>query len=137
MQDIGGCRAILGSVDELRVVEKRIRHRRPPVDYSDYIAAPRTSGYRALHLVVEYSGRKIEIQLRTRAMHEWALTVERLSSRVSRNLKGEGEHVLQRLMAVISDAMALEEAGQHVDTRLQSRIVELRESAKPYLSGGS
>lgn len=53
MQDIGGCRAILGSVEEIRRVEHRLKRRRPVVGYSDYITHPRESGYRGVHVVVE------------------------------------------------------------------------------------
>lgn len=72
MGDIGGCRAVLDSVDEVRRVEARLRKNRPPVDCRDYIVTPKESGYRAVHLVVVYGERRIEVQLRIRFMHEWA-----------------------------------------------------------------
>lgn len=136
MQDIGGVRAVLGSVDEVRRVEARLTKRREPVGYADYISSPRASGYRGVHVIVAYQGRQIEVQLRTRVMHDWAITVERLSSRMGENLKGDGQHALQELMAVISSAMAIEEGGGTVDADLLLRISELREVAAPYLSGG-
>lgn len=40
MQDIGGCRAVLNSVDEVRRVERRLRKNRPPLRVSDYIENP-------------------------------------------------------------------------------------------------
>lgn len=55
MQDIGGCRVVVQDVQELRRLEARIRdiwsHRVKRT--SDYVAHPRTSGYRALHVVVD------------------------------------------------------------------------------------
>jgi len=54
MQDIGGCRAVLSTIDELRRVEHRLRKNRPPLRYSDYISSPRSSGYRAVHVIVGY-----------------------------------------------------------------------------------
>lgn len=92
MQDIGGCRAVLASLDELRRVESRLKKNRPPVGYADYIIKPRSSGYRGVHLIVRYddyngSQRSIEVQLRTRVMHGWAITVERLSGRIGQNLR--------------------------------------------------
>lgn len=87
MQDIGGCRAVLASIDDVRRVQRRLMRNRPPLRVSDYIAEPRASGYRALHAVVEYDNRKIEVQLRTRVMHEWAITVERLGGRLRADLK--------------------------------------------------
>lgn len=46
MQDIGGCRAVLHSIDEIRQVERRLQRNRPALRYSDYITNPRSSGYR-------------------------------------------------------------------------------------------
>lgn len=136
MQDIGGCRAVLASVDEVRRVEARLRRNRPPVGYADYISEPRASGYRGVHLVVEYDGRNIEVQLRTRVMHAWAITVERLTWRLGENLKGDGDHVVQQLLRVISEAMAVEEHGGVVDASLLGKMERLRQQAGPYLAAG-
>lgn len=136
MQDVGGCRAVLASIDEVRAVEARLKKNRPPVRVSDYITAPRASGYRALHLVVVYDERRIEVQLRTRVMHSWAVVVERLSGRLDMHLKESGDHVLQRLFRAISRAMELEEQGRVVDDELLDIMDRLREQAAPFLSGG-
>jgi putative GTP pyrophosphokinase len=136
MQDVGGCRAVLASIDEVRRVEARLRRRRPVVSASDYIQYPRPSGYRGVHVVVDYDGRSIEVQLRTRVMHEWAITVERVSWRLGENLKSDGEHVVQQLLRVISSAMAIEEQGGVVDAALLEEMARLRRQAQPYLAGG-
>lgn len=137
MQDIGGCRAILGSVDEIRRVEARLRRRRPVAGYSDYITSPRASGYRGVHVVVEYDDRCIEIQLRTRLMHLWAITVERQSALVGENLKQDGFHAVQQFMAAMSEAMALDEAGEPIPGALLASIQDLRLRAAPYLAKGT
>ncbi|MGN6607940.1 MAG: RelA/SpoT domain-containing protein [Jatrophihabitans sp.] len=134
MQDVGGVRAVLRSVAEIQAVEKRIRMRRPVRGYSDYITAPRQSGYRGVHIIVEYGGRNIEIQLRTYVMHEWAITVERIGARLGTNLKQDGRHAIQLLMRAISEAMAIEESGGIVDEAMQDEIGMLREGAAPYLA---
>lgn len=136
MQDLGGCRAILNSIDEVRRVQARLVRRRPVMTVSDYIASPRMSGYRGVHVVVVYGGRCIEVQLRTRVMHEWAYTVERLQGRLTAQLKSDGDHPVQQLMSVISLAMALEETGSTVGPDLVSEIARLKLVAQPYLSGG-
>lgn len=137
MQDIGGCRAVLASIAEVRLVESRLRknRRHPPVATSDYITDPRESGYRGVHVVVNYAGRNIEVQLRTKVMHEWAITVERLSGRRSENFKGDGSHPVQQLLKIISLAMALEEEGGTVDTAILEEMDRLRAQAAPYLGG--
>jgi ppGpp synthetase/RelA/SpoT-type nucleotidyltranferase len=48
MEDIGGCRAVLATIDDLRAVEERIRWRwarRGLVDVIDYIDRPKDDGY--------------------------------------------------------------------------------------------
>lgn len=136
MQDIGGCRAVLASIDEVRRVEARLRKNRPAVIYNDYIARPRASGYRGVHIVVTYDERRIEVQLRTQVMHAWAITVERLSGRIGQNLRGDGEPAIQALLEAISRAMALEETGMTVDGSLLEELQGRRVAAAPYIDGG-
>jgi ppGpp synthetase/RelA/SpoT-type nucleotidyltranferase len=134
MQDVGGCRAVLQTIDEVRRVQKRLAKNRPPLRINDYIATPRASGYRGVHVIVDYDGRAIEVQLRTTVMHEWAITVERLSGRLQADLKSSrGPQPLLDLLEVISEAMALEERGETVDTGLLTRITELRSRAAQWL----
>jgi GTP pyrophosphokinase len=59
------CYSALGLVHELWV---------PLADeFDDYISRPKPNGYRSLHTVVaDESGRPFEVQIRTRAMHEFA-----------------------------------------------------------------
>lgn len=138
MQDIGGCRAVLNSIGEIRRVERRLARNRPPVGYRDYVAEPKLSGYRGVHVVVEYDGRMIEVQLRTRVMHEWAFTVERLGGRIGADLKSSrGPKEVLDLLGVISEAMAIEESGGTVEPILLERVRALRAVAEPFLRGGA
>ncbi len=63
--DVPSCYAVLGRVHELfRVVQGEL---------DDYIARPKPNGYQSLHTVVlDDSDRAVEVQIRTRAMHEHA-----------------------------------------------------------------
>ncbi|MBX3604633.1 MAG: bifunctional (p)ppGpp synthetase/guanosine-3',5'-bis(diphosphate) 3'-pyrophosphohydrolase [Piscinibacter sp.] len=63
--DVPACYAVLARVHELyRVV---------PGEFDDYIARPKPNGYQSLHTVVlDDEGRAVEVQIRTRAMHEHA-----------------------------------------------------------------
>lgn len=137
MQDVGGCRVVLATIDEVRRVQKRLAKNRPPLRVSDYIAHPRDSGYRGVHVIVCYDERAIEVQLRTPVMHAWAITVERISGRLQADLKGgRGPQPLLELLEAVSEAMALEERGDPVDTELVGRIEELRQEAVPWLDRG-
>lgn len=139
MQDIGGCRAVVESIEDLRRVERKLKHNRPPVGYDDYIVNPRASGYRAVHVVVGYEdqeriARRIEVQLRTPHMHAWAIAVERLSGRLDVDVKsGFGPQEVQDWMAAISEAMALEERGKPVPDSLRIKIAEARQAAAPFV----
>ncbi len=139
MQDIGGCRAVVESIEELRRMERKLKHNRPPVGYDDYIVNPRGSGYRAVHVVVCYEDqeridRRIEVQLRTPHMHAWAIAVERLSGRLDVDVKsGFGPPEVQVWMAAISEAMALEERGKPVPDSLRIKIAEARQAAAPFV----
>jgi ppGpp synthetase/RelA/SpoT-type nucleotidyltranferase len=136
MQDIAGCRAVLDSIDEVRRVQRRLARNRPPLRVSDY-AKPRTSGYRGVHVVVEYDERAIEVQLRTRVQNEWATTVEQLTSRTEYDLKnGQGPAEVHTLLRAISEAMACEERDETVDEVLTDRLQQAREAALPLLRQG-
>ncbi|RJF41140.1 hypothetical protein D4740_09445 [Actinomyces sp. 2119] len=53
MQDIGGCRVVLGSdsLEELRRLESLVCERWEVKDRDDYVSRPRESGYRAVHVI--------------------------------------------------------------------------------------
>jgi len=65
VSDERACYAVLGLVHE---------HWTPIVEeFDDYIARPKPNGYRSLHTVIQdVQGRAFEVQIRTRAMHEFA-----------------------------------------------------------------
>ena len=87
MQDIGGCRAAVDSVEEVEALrqahlDSRMKHRL--VSQKNYIGNPKPSGYRGVHLVYRYrsdrndtyNGLLIEVQLRSKLQHAWATAVE-------------------------------------------------------------
>jgi putative GTP pyrophosphokinase len=139
MQDIGGCRAVLASIAEVRAVEQRLTKNRHPRKVYDYIVTPRPSGYRGVHVVVTYEderhvSRQIEVQLRTKTMHEWAIAVERLSGRMGQDLKSDrGPTEVLELLAAISKAMAIEERGAIVPADLVDEMTKLRAAALPFM----
>jgi len=87
-------------------------------------------------VVVEYGSRKVEVQLRTRVMHEWAIAVETIGARLSDDIKGgEGPQPVLAWLRAISEAMAVEETGGDADPALVSEISRLRSEAAPWLQG--
>ncbi|MFM8737664.1 MAG: RelA/SpoT family protein, partial [Betaproteobacteria bacterium] len=75
VMDVRAMRVIVQDVPQCYAVLARVHERFTPVDgeFDDYIAKPKANGYQSLHTVVrDASGRAVEIQIRTRAMHEYA-----------------------------------------------------------------
>lgn len=99
MQDIGGLRAIVRTLKQVRELESlykdQSRFKHELVREDDYIQDPRDSGYRGVHLVYkyqnnlapQYNGLRVELQLRTRLQHTWATTVETMGTFLGQALK--------------------------------------------------
>lgn len=104
MRDIGGVRAVVDTVEQLRALEQRAVgiYGNKLLEQIDYIDEPRASGYRAVHLVVERHDLPIEIQLRTVSMHSWAENVEFMSRILGVNYKQDGDEPFQRFMLISS-----------------------------------
>ncbi|HEV7913607.1 MAG TPA: HD domain-containing protein, partial [Albitalea sp.] len=65
VDDVPDCYAVLSRVHEL--------YHAVPGEYDDYIARPKPNGYQSLHTVVlDDDDRAVEVQIRTRAMHDHA-----------------------------------------------------------------
>ena len=82
ISDIAGCRAICSFVDDIYMVADCLK-KQDDVNVlveKDYIATPKDSGYRSLHLIIETpifltdikEYMKVEVQFRTIAMDFWA-----------------------------------------------------------------
>ena len=92
MHDIAGVRAIFRSIQEIEEFRAQMRlskaqHKMMHGDAKfDYIVAPKDTGYRGVHEVMqrhvasksgaEWNGLKFEVQLRTAVQHAWATAVE-------------------------------------------------------------
>ncbi len=75
LRDVRGLRVIVTSVPECYQALSSIHQEWTAVagDYDDYIARPKPNGYQSLHTVVtDEQGRALEIQIRTRQMHDSA-----------------------------------------------------------------
>ena len=130
MQDVAGCRAVVATVEDVYAV-KRIYEQQAQLSPSigpelihkwtkDYILEPKDDGYRSLHLVFKYHseseeaapchGLRVEVQVRSRLQHAWAMAVETASSLTHQALKaGKGREEWQRFFRLIGSAIALKE----------------------------
>lgn len=60
MQDLGGCRAVMSNIRNVRMMEHRFQRTRfghKLKNSKDYIISPKIYGYRGIHLVYEYRGK--------------------------------------------------------------------------------
>ncbi|MCX5991709.1 MAG: RelA/SpoT domain-containing protein [Chloroflexi bacterium] len=121
IQDIGGCRAIVHTVNDANQLvdmlkTSRIRHKLTHED--DYIQHPKDDGYRSRHLVYRYfsdrnqifNHMKIEVQIRTSLQHAWATAVETVDTFTQQGLKsGKGYADWKRFFQLMGDEMAFHE----------------------------
>ncbi|MBK0326390.1 bifunctional (p)ppGpp synthetase/guanosine-3',5'-bis(diphosphate) 3'-pyrophosphohydrolase [Rhodobacteraceae bacterium F11138] len=77
LSDIYGFRVITGSEEDCYRTLGAIhqRWRAVPGRFKDYISQPKTNGYRSIHTTVSgRDGKRVEVQIRTRQMHDVAET---------------------------------------------------------------
>ena len=109
MQDLGGCRFIVPTVDDVYHYADKYensRKRHELVSTYDYIKQPKASGYRSLHCVYKYHSDSvdtynknmlIEIQFRTHLQHLWATAVETMGLFTKEAIKsGQGTKDVKR-----------------------------------------
>jgi len=145
MQDIGGARAVVGSVSKVRELvalyqSSDLKHKLVGID--DYIAAPQSSGYRGIHLVYRYysdksstyNGLQIELQLRSPLQHAWATAVETVGTFLKQALKASQGHAeWLRFFSLMGSALAIREKTALVPGTPSSHrelTRELRRAAK-------
>lgn len=122
VQDLGGCRFIVDSVDEVyyyvdKLKQSRVRHLF--IRDRDYINYPKASGYRSYHVILQYQSDKqskekynrnmlIEVQFRTRLQHIWATAVETMGNLMQEELKSSiGDEDVQRFFLLVSSYFAI------------------------------
>lgn len=90
LQDIGGVRFVFPDMETLSKADEAIKDYTPKnftlKKSYDYISDPKESGYRSIHHVYKFSseneehdGLQIELQIRTKLQHSWAMAVETAS----------------------------------------------------------
>lgn len=115
MQDLGGCRFIVPTVDDVYNYAndyEKSRKRHILKSQYDYIQNPKSTGYRSLHIVYEYhsdtvdtynKNMLIEIQFRTHLQHLWATAVETMGLFTKKAIKsGQGDVDVNRFFVLVS-----------------------------------
>lgn len=89
MQDIAGCRAVVGNVVEQEQFVAYLKTDFPGASVIDRRDNP-SYGYRAVHVIVEISGKPIEIQVRSSLQQLWAEVSEKSSDVLDPTIKYGG-----------------------------------------------
>lgn len=122
MQDLGGCRVVVPTVEDMYKYSseyEKSRKRHIKKKEYDYIKNPKPSGYRSLHIVYEYHSDSvetynrnmlIEIQFRTHLQHLWATAVETMGLFTKEAIKsGQGSDDVKRFFVLVSALFAIQE----------------------------
>jgi hypothetical protein len=138
LQDLGGCRAIVPTIGDVRKLVRDIVEKSPHVlkSQNPYMDEPRDSGYRSHHLVFAfeprdatekgYAGRLIEVQIRSRLQHSWATAVEAVGLYRDEKLKnGVGSADWLRLFKLMSLEVAASEGCEYAKEGSNSRVQEI------------
>ncbi len=120
MQDIGGCRAVLANVSQVRklyqdyYLKGDLKHKR--VGEKDYVENPKQDGYRSIHIIYkyfsdkgkkEYNGLLVEIQIRSKLQHIWATAIETVDFFTRQAIKSnEGQEEWMEFFRLVSTAFA-------------------------------
>jgi GTP pyrophosphokinase len=153
--DLRALRVIVASVADCYAALARLHELYTPVpgEFDDYIAKPKANGYQSLHTVVlGPDGKAMEVQIRTREMHEhaehgvaahWAYKEAGARGYAGVSAAGEFEEQVARARkAVLNQLLAWERDATHAegapgfDDRIyvftpQATIVELTAGATP------
>ena len=147
MQDIGGVRAILPTVDDVNrltkeYLESQFHHEL--TNTYDYINNPRNEdGYRSVHLVYKYNniknppydGLRIELQIRTKLQHVWATAVETMGTFLGQALKSRvGDQNWLDYFSLVSSAFAYKEntplIPKYADLTCEETFAQVAETTK-------
>ncbi|MDR2939164.1 MAG: GTP pyrophosphokinase family protein [Clostridiales bacterium] len=125
VQDIAGIRVICNFIDDIYAIEKLLLKQADVelIKRKDYIANPKESGYRSLHLVVsipvflsdkeEYV--PVEIQMRTIAMDYWASLEHMLRYKSNSDMSGYSVKLLDCANSLAETEMVMQEIRNSVE----------------------
>lgn len=123
MQDIAGCRVVVGDVGRQDSVVECLTKALTETTVVDRRKTP-SHGYRAVHVVVRQGGTPVEIQVRTELQHSWAQLSEKLSDIVDPGVKyGGGPDSLKSRLLKLSEAVGKMEV-------LETRILSVESRSK-------
>lgn len=142
INDIAGLRVVCRFIDDVREVQQLLQEREDIIvrDIKDYIAEPKESGYRSIHLIASYTvyhgSEKItldcEIQIRTLGMNFWATNEHELRYKYAGNIPqnvlkqlNEASAITHQLDVLMNNLRQEILTPAQVDTGLEDRLEEI------------
>lgn len=122
MQDIGGLRVVLPDVDSLEQMKIVLGSNKLKnfnfIKCMDYVNGPKESGYRSIHFIYKFisdnqdvDSMKIELQIRTKLQHNWAMAVETAGLITNTPLKSsQGADEWLNFFKIVSSLFAIKES---------------------------
>lgn len=102
IQDIAGCRLVTSDPAEQNRVVESLKALFPNCSVVDRRSDP-SYGYRAVHVIVPYEGKLVEVQVRTDLQHQWAELSEKYSDVVDASIKyGGGDESIREWLSELS-----------------------------------
>lgn len=147
MQDLGGIRIVLNSIEDIKTFADKVRNHNSIAikKEDDYIftKGPKNDGYRSHHMICSYlpkngreelyHGLNVELQIRTTLQHAWSTSVETVGLYLGKNMKShDGDPDWLRLFELVS-AEFCEEEGCPLNILMpdkKERIKELIDLSK-------
>lgn len=125
IQDIAGCRVVVDDLAQQERAVDRLRSLFPQARVIDRRALP-SYGYRAVHVVPAYGGKRVEIQVRTSLQQRWAEISERCSD-VDPEIKygGGNQDIAARLLELSAGAYRQEQMKEEASL-MEDEVRRLR-----------
>lgn len=145
LQDIGGCRIIVNTNNDVNKLHEFISRK---LEESTFAKVIRTTdyrekgrddtGYRALHIIMEVSGKMLELQLRSRIQHYWSESIERTSVIYGHRLKEkDGDQTVIDYFKLFSDSLHDIETYKRIQPATEILLQEKREIAESIIHNNS
>lgn len=128
IQDIAGCRVQVTDLEEQNQIVEALQAAFEDTNIFDRRERP-SNHYRAVHVVVRYQGRQVEIQVRTPLQQLWAELSEKCYDMIDPAIKyGGGDEKVLHLLRDFSQYVALHESTAYGVQRALKNKDQLTES---------
>jgi putative GTP pyrophosphokinase len=119
IQDISGCRIVVLDLLAQDEVVERLQKLFDQLQIDDRRTHP-SHGYRAVHVIIQESGKLVEVQVRTSLQHLWAEVSEKLSDLEPSIKYGHGDPSMLLVLDVMSKNITAQELAEAAHETIMS-----------------